>query len=145
MKSPYPFSPTEDSLLGQILMELFKERGRQVELQSIFQSYLEEGQTSFHFTPNSTKSTLMTILPSEFRKVQEEGNSNLLTKKFEELLQPPIKMDVVLEILEWIITGIADSEISINILNLFLKKNIIDKDILNIIIKKYDEMVVSEV
>ena len=144
MKSPYPFSPYEDSLLGQILMEIFTEKGQADELHSIFQSYLQEGQTSFYFTPNSNKSTLLTILPSQFREAQVGGNPNEFSDKFSLLLQPPVKMDVVLEIMEWILTGIAEPDISLTVLNRFLNKPIIDKEILNNIINKYEKMVVTE-
>ncbi len=64
---PYPFFPLEDSLLGQILSEIYSEKGKLQNLQSAMQTYLKEGKTSFYFTPRTDKSTDLTILPPVFR------------------------------------------------------------------------------
>ena len=93
--------------------------------------YLKEGKTSFYFTPRTDKSTDLTILPPVFRKLHSENNTEAIKTKFKELLYPPstdIRMDVVLELLEWVLTGIASIEVSEELLKLLLGEDLVDSE-----------------
>jgi hypothetical protein len=144
---PYPFFPLEDSLLGQILCEIYSEKGKLQNLQSALQMYLKEGKTSFYFTPRTDKSTDLTILPPVFRKYHSENNVEAIKNKFKELLHPPftdIRMDVVLELLEWVLTGIASNEISEELLKLLLGDDLVDSELIPMVIERYEKMVIAE-
>jgi hypothetical protein len=144
---PYPFFPLEDSLLGQILYEIYSEKGKLQNLQSALQKYLKEGKTSFYFTPRTDKSTDLTILPPVFRKYHSENNVEAIKTKFRELLHPPftdIRMDVVLELLEWVLTGIASNEISEELLKLLLGDDLVDSELIPMVIERYEKMVTAE-
>ena len=144
---PYPFFPLEDSLLGQILSEIYSEKGKLQNLQSAMQMYLKEGKTSFYFTPRTDKSTDLTILPPVFRKLHSENNTEAIKTKFKELLYPPstdIRMDVVLELLEWVLTGIASIEVSEELLKLLLGEDLVDSELIQLVIVKYEKMVTAE-
>jgi hypothetical protein len=67
--------------------------------------------------------------------------------KFKELLYPPssdIRMDVVLEVLEWILTGIASIEVSEELLKLLLGEDLVDSEVIQSVIDKYEKMVTAE-
>lgn len=144
MKQPYPFYPLEDSLLGQILAEIYTDRDRLDELKSKFTFYLEEGHPSFYFTPKSTKSSLLTILPNQFRNLFDRGDNDKILEKFQSLLKPPVNMDVVLEILEWIITGLSSKETSFTLLKELLKDESLELTLIDSINEKYIKYLQSE-
>lgn len=144
---PYPFYPLEDSLLGQILSEIYSEKGNLHSIQSVFQKYLQEGQTSFYFTPRTDKSTDLTVLPPVFRKLYAEEKIDEMRQKFLDLLHPSIgqvRMDVVLEVLEWILTGLASPQVSEQLLKVLLDDESVDSSLLSKILEKYEKMVTSE-
>lgn len=144
MKQNYPFYPLEDSLLGQILLEIFSQRDRAKEIQTKFSNYLQEGEPSFYFTSNSIKATQMSVLPPQFRRLYESGDKEAIRAKFVSLLEPPVKMDLVLEILEWVITGLASEEISLLLLGELLRDTSLEHSIYSEINEKYQKMIHSE-
>jgi hypothetical protein len=147
MKQPFPFNPLEDNLLGQILCGIYSEKGNLPELKNKIQSLIPEGETSFYFTPRTDKSTLLTILPDQFRKMHAENNIEGMKVRLNELVQPPdkiIRLDVILELLEWVITGLSSDIVSLELLRVLLGEGLIDLDIVQLIIQKYEKMVTSE-
>jgi len=144
MKQNYPFHPLEDSLLGQILLEIFSQRDRAKELQTKISKYLQEGEPSFYYTPNSIKSTQMSVLPPQFRRLYESGDREAIKTVFTSLLEPPAKMDLVLEILEWVITGLAAEDLSLFLLGELLQDSSLESTIYSEINEKYLTMIHSE-
>jgi hypothetical protein len=53
-------------------------------------------------------------------------------------------MDVVLEILEWVLTGIASMEVSEELLKLLLGEDLVDSELIQMVIEKYEKMVTAE-
>jgi hypothetical protein len=147
MKQPSPFNPLEDNLLGQILCGIYSEKGNLSELKNKIQSLIPEGETSFYFTPRIDKSTLLTVLPDQFRKMHAENNIEGMKVQLNELVHPPdkiIRLDVILELLEWVITGLSSDIVSLELLRVLLGEELIDLDIVQLIIQNYEKMVTSE-
>ena len=147
MKQPFPFYPLEDNLLGQILSGIYSEKGKLTDLKNRFQSFTKEGESSLYFTPRSDKSTLLTVLPDQFRKMHAENNIEGMKVRFKELLNPEdksIKLDVILELLEWVITGLSSENVSLELLQVLLGSDLVDLEIINLIKENYEKMVTLE-
>jgi hypothetical protein len=79
--------------------------------------------------------------------LHSENNTEAIKTKFKELLYPPstdIRMDVVLELLEWVLTGIASIEVSEELLKLLLGEDLVDSELIQLVIDKYEKMVTAE-
>jgi hypothetical protein len=131
-KTPFPFDPFVDSLLGEKILYVFE--SFHLSRKDLLDALLKQtNQTSFFFTPNATKQTLMVTFPAQIRnhianneyaKVGEIlmglANGSLSDNQVSAL-------DVTLELLEWLLTGFEiDDEIVIIMNRLFACPRIIN-------------------
>jgi hypothetical protein len=76
-----------------------------------------------------------------------ENNIEGMKVRFAELLSPEdksIKLDVILEVLEWVITGLSSENVSLELLQVLLGSDLVDLEIINQITKNYEKMVTLE-
>lgn len=144
MKSPFPFDPLNDSLLGKILGDIAENKKEREVLWDAIESHSSSGQ--FFFTSNANKQILMNTLPVQLRAWIEEKDLDKLKEELTTLIQGSLKksqapaMDVFLELAEWIVTGFEDNSLKLEILNLFTNyKYPIEENVLLQIQQKYDE------
>ncbi|MCB1176490.1 MAG: hypothetical protein KDK36_02820 [Leptospiraceae bacterium] len=122
MKSPFPFYPLEDNLLGKILLDIAEKRG---EREFLFQAVnSHKNSSNFFFTPNSKKQVIMNTLPVKLRTLISENKLTQLKKELLYLIdgnegnnELP-SMDIFMEILEWIITGFESLDLKIELIHL---------------------------
>lgn len=137
MKKLYPFNPVEDSLIGNIIFNIFKEESRERSFQEAINSYILEGDT-YYFTPRNKKQTIMDIYPSKIRVWISQKKFDEIKNFFLDLLHGKLtdlpSMDIALELFEWILTGFQEEELSKGIFEILTnsKFHLQDNHLLNI-------------
>lgn len=120
-KSPYPFYPFQDSLLGQILDQLHSERGSQRKLQDSLKALLQNETENFVFTSRPEKQLYFETFPPKARKWIENKDSESFHSEFQMLLkrkgEVPGRMDIVLEVMEWLISGFDEDNMCADLLS----------------------------
>ncbi|TGL61812.1 VanZ family protein [Leptospira ognonensis] len=142
-KSPFPFDPFQDSLLGEKICFVWTSLHHSQK--DLMDSLLSNtNQTAFYFTPNATKQTLMVSYPSKIREFLSKGEY----QKIEEILLALAKgsltenklsaLDITLELLEWLLTGFdVDEQIVIFFNSLFAQPQIIDLSFVEMVRAEY--------
>lgn len=134
-KSPYPFYPFQDSLLGQILNQMYSEKGEQENLKNALNAHLVNEEESFVFTARSEKQIYFETFPPKARKWMEKKDTESFHLEFQSLLKrrgdSAGKMDIVLEIMEWLISGFEENNMCADLLNksVFPGLNLLPEDI----------------
>jgi hypothetical protein len=144
MKSPFPFDPLEDNLLGKILAEIAESRKERDLLKKAVYSHSSSSQ--FFFTPNASKQVVMNTFPVQLRSWIEAKDYSKLKKELSILIQGSAEkkqnpsMDLFMELAEWIITGFEDMQLKQEILNLFTNYQYkIEQSDIQELQKKYEE------
>jgi hypothetical protein len=120
MKQVYQYKPLEDSLLGQILKLVYGKQSTDVSLlEKALESNLSEGRF-FTGTKKSEKQTLLRILPDRFRTYIQKKDISKAIQEFSLLVKgdksTEPKIDLALEILEWILSGFEEDEMTMELL-----------------------------
>ena len=139
-----PFQFSQDSFLGKLITEAWIESGRpEQELTDALNSSLVEGQ-QFYITPNAEKQVLMNLLPVQFRKDIEHSDYLMVGEKIEDLVKgnshitPTPKVDIALELIEWILTGFELDDLVLDLIKIvFNKKPEFPPDFIAVIRRKY--------
>lgn len=125
-----PFQFSQDSFLGKLILEAWIQTGgNEKELIDALNSNLEEGQ-AFYITPNAEKQVLLNLLPAGFRKDIEHSDYVLVGEKIQDLVKgnshitPTPKLDVALDIIEWVLTGFDLTEVVQDLLNIVFNKKL---------------------
>ncbi|MCC6275408.1 MAG: hypothetical protein IT569_06100 [Leptospiraceae bacterium] len=133
----YAYQPLEDSFFGKLIGEVLGVQGiSKQEIRDSIYSNLADLQIAAHFvgTPKTEKRIIMNILPEKIRKWIFDGNFQSVKDEFQLLafgdgrnLKP--KIDVALEILEWIFTGFENDELVLELIRILTgHKFAIEKD-----------------
>ena len=121
----HEFSFFQDSVLGKLLLDSWIETGGDSD--ELIKSVGSENPC---FTPNSEKQVLMTLLPQQLRKHIEHGEDMLVVEKIEDLVRgnnhitPEPKLDIALELVEWILTGFEKDDLVMDLLNMITSKKL---------------------
>lgn len=148
MKQPYPFNPIEDSLIGSIINQVFKEEDLEKTFQEAILSYKSE-ESHYFFTPRSKKQTILDIYPSKIRVWILQKKHEEIKNFFFDLLKGKLtglpSMDIALELFEWILTGFLEEELNKILLELLTNFQItISSEQVSKIQKKYFEFLEQE-
>ncbi|XDD48471.1 VanZ family protein [Leptospira sp. WS39.C2] len=117
-KKPYPFSPFEDSLVGEKILLVWQDSHHsEKNLKDHLLLALNLKEDQLLFTPNGIKQQLMVSYPTEIRKLISENKTSEIPKLLFEIAkgtttaysQPAI--DICFELIEWLLTGFDLDEI----------------------------------
>lgn len=122
MSNTYQYKPLEDSLLGKAIADVWLSYSFKLEeLENAIQSNLNPKYSFFTGTKKSEKQILMGILPDKIRKWISNGNTNDIQDQLKQLISgtesSPPKIDIALELMEWILTGFDKDDIFVVLLN----------------------------
>jgi len=127
----YPFKPLEDHFFGSIIANVWKAIGGDFDkLNLAIHSRLVGDRKHYTCTSKGDKIVLMNIYPSQFRKYIQNKQKDKLFSEFEKLITSKVpntiaRLDVAMDLLEWIYTGFPDDEdISKQLLLLLVNKQI---------------------
>lgn len=112
------------------------------ELNLVFQNF-KKNEVDFYFTTRVEKQNILNILPDKIRKKHSEKAFDEIFEMLYSLLNSDssVKMDIALELLEWITLGLSDSELSLHLYNkLFPTSLQLNQDFLNYFLLKYDSL-----
>lgn len=124
-KSGFPFHPLEDFVLGEVLGRTLVALGHsKEEIQKAILSHLREGQQEFFFTPNAKKQILLQSMPVELRSFLEAGKEKEVLDIFQKTISEEGRLDLALELLEWIFTGFEKEELVRSIFSIVLNHKI---------------------
>jgi len=131
-KDRYPFDPFVDSLLGEKIMVVWKSFAHSPK-ELIDALLVNTKQSSFVFTTNATKQTLMVAYPNQIRvliseKKYKEIGELLMGLADGSLTESKVaSLDLTFELIEWLLTGFDIDEQIVSYFNLlFYKPHIID-------------------
>ncbi|EQA64083.1 MULTISPECIES: hypothetical protein [Leptospira] len=135
VNSGFPFHPFQDFLLGEVFLKTLLESGvsSQAAEEAIL-SHLPPGRNHFVFTPNAKKQTLLNLYPEKIRNLLRENQEEGIKQEFRNMIKIEERMDLALELLEWLFTGFDErqrllSELFSLILNdkISLPENFLDR------------------
>jgi len=120
-KTPYPFLPFQDSLLGQILFQMHSEKGELQKLKDSLNVYFQNENETFVFTSRPEKQIYFETFPPKARKWIENRDAESFHLEFQNLLKRrgdlAGRMDIVLEIMEWLISGFDEDSMCADLLS----------------------------
>jgi hypothetical protein len=109
-KTPFPFDPFVDSLLGEKLLLVWKSL-HHTEKDLLDSLRIHVLSQTFYFTPNASKQTLMVKYPNMIRDYLEKKEFGRIGEMLIGLargnlseIQSP-HLDVAFELMEWMLTG----------------------------------------
>ncbi|TGN14539.1 VanZ family protein [Leptospira ilyithenensis] len=144
-KKPFPFLPFVDSLFGEKLLQVWIQTGRE-EKELIHQLAAKFSAEEFYFTPNAIKQSIMVRYPEQIRKYINERDFESLNRLIFQIGQGTSEginkpaLDVVFELLEWMITGYEDDQMIVNILvRLFDNEGILNQDFVEKVRAEYQK------
>ena len=112
----FPFKPLEDHFFGHLIGNVWKVTNGDFEKlnRAIHSSLLGELQ-HYTCTPKGDKIVLMNIYPNQFRKYLELKQYDKLYSEFTKLITAKIpetipRLDIALDLLEWIFIGFPDED-----------------------------------
>jgi hypothetical protein len=127
----FPFKPLEDHFFGILIGNVWKATDGDLDkLNRAIHSRLVGELPHYTCTPKGDKIVLMNIYPNQFRKYIETKKYDKLYFEFERLITAKVpetipRLDIAMDLLEWLFTGFPDQEeISRNLLILLTKKQI---------------------
>ncbi|TGK09053.1 hypothetical protein EHO60_13625 [Leptospira fletcheri] len=119
-KSGFPFHPLEDSVLGEVFARTLELSGiSRAEANAAILSHLKQAG-EFQFTPNSKKQVLLQSMPSMFRELLEQEKDSEILETFRKEIQEEGRLDLALELLEWIFTGYEKEALVVALFELLL-------------------------
>ncbi|TGM07935.1 hypothetical protein EHQ76_04230 [Leptospira barantonii] len=142
----FPFHPFQDFLLGEVLLKTLKETGVPAEAaEEAVLSHLPSDQKNFVFTPNAKKQTLLNLYPEKIRNFLKTGKKEEIKKEFKTMIATEGRMDLALELLEWLFTGFDEKELLNELFSLVLNDRIsLAEDFLNRLKKNYEDEVLKD-
>ena len=127
----FPFKPLEDHFFGVLIGNVWKAiDGDFDKLNRAIHSRLIGDLQHYTFTPKGDKIVLMNIYPNQFRKYIENKQNEKLYSEFEKLITEKIpdtiaRLDVAMDLLEWLFTGFPEKEfLAQNLLVILANKQI---------------------
>lgn len=137
----FPFHPLQDFVLGEVLDRSLQRLGvSKAQTEGAILSHLQEGRPNFVFTPNAKKQTLMQSLPVQFRTWMEVGEDEKLLQNFRTMIREEGRLDLALELLEWIFTGFEREELIRSLFSLVLNdKIVLPPEFMGVLREEYDK------
>ncbi|PNV77042.1 hypothetical protein [Leptospira inadai] len=121
----YPFRPLQDFVLGEVLGRTLERLGTPIlETEAAILSHLSPGIREFQFTPNSKKQVLLQSMPSQFRSFLELGKELELLEVLHKTIAVEGRLDLALELIEWIFTGFEKEDLVRRLFTLVLNGKI---------------------
>lgn len=144
--SGFPFHPFQDFLLGEVIFKTLKELNISSETaEDAVRSHLSPGQKDFVFTPNAKKQTLMNLYPEKIRGFLKAGKTEEIKKEFRTMISSEGKLDLALELLEWLFTGFEEKKLLNELFSLVLNDKItLPENFLETLEKNYEEEVLKD-
>ncbi len=139
-KQGFPFHPLEDFVLGEVLGKALERLGipKEKTAEAIL-SHLPEGQSQFLFTPNSKKQILLQSIPVELRGFLDAGKDEEVFFVFRKTIREEGRLDLALELIEWIFTGFDREDLVRALFSLVLNDKIsLPADFYSVLKKEYD-------
>lgn len=118
----FPFYPFRDFLLGEVIFKTLQEDGvSPQDAEDAVLSHLTSDKKCFVFTPNAKKQTLLNLYPEKIRGLLKTDQEEKIRQEFCNMIQTEGKMDLALELLEWLFTGFEERRKLLNeLFSLFL-------------------------
>ncbi|MCH1913823.1 hypothetical protein L9Z41_18535 [Leptospira noguchii] len=105
----FPFYPFRDFLLGEVIFKTLQEDGiSSKDAEDAVLSHLTSGKKHFVFTPNAKKQTLLNLYPEKIRNLLKANQEEKIKQEFCNMIQAEERMDLALELLEWLFTGFEE-------------------------------------
>ncbi|EKN90067.1 hypothetical protein LEP1GSC034_4008 [Leptospira interrogans str. 2003000735] len=122
----FPFYPFRDFLLGEVIFKTLQEDGvSPQDAEDAVLSHLTSDKKCFVFTPNAKKQTLLNLYPEKIRGLLKTDQEEKIRQEFCNMIQTEGKMDLALELLEWLFTGFEERRKLLNeLFSLFLNDKI---------------------
>ncbi|AOP36239.1 hypothetical protein A0128_19620 [Leptospira tipperaryensis] len=142
----FPFHPFQDFLLGEVIFKTLKELNVSPDLaEEAVRSHLPPDQKDFVFTPNAKKQTLMNLYPEKIRGFLKAGKTEEIKKEFRMMIASEGKLDLALELLEWLFTGFEEKKLLNELFSLVLNDKIsLPENFLEVLKKNYEEEVLKD-
>ncbi|PJZ52843.1 hypothetical protein [Leptospira adleri] len=142
----FPFHPFQDFLLGEVIFKTLKELNVPSEAaEDAVRSHLPSGRKDFLFTPNAKKQTLMNLYPEKIRDFLKAGKKEEIKKEFRTMISSEGKLDLALELLEWLFTGFEEKELLNELFSLVLNDKItLPENFIETLKKNYEEEVLKD-
>lgn len=125
VSSGFPFDPFRDFLLGEVFLKTLLENGvsSQVAEEAIL-SHLPPGRNHFLFTPNAKKQTLLNLYPEKIRNLLKSKKNAEIREEFSAMIATEGRMDLALELIEWLFVGFDERELLNDLFSLILNDKI---------------------
>lgn len=122
----FRFYPFRDFLLGEVIFKTLQEDGvSPQDAEDAVLSHLTSDKKCFVFTPNAKKQTLLNLYPEKIRGLLKTDQEEKIRQEFCNMIQTEGKMDLALELLEWLFTGFEERRKLLNeLFSLFLNDKI---------------------
>ncbi|EMY13614.1 hypothetical protein LEP1GSC043_4734 [Leptospira weilii str. Ecochallenge] len=147
VNSGFPFYPFRDFLLGEVLLKTLLESGvsSQTAEEAIL-SHLSPGRNHFVCTPNAKKQTLLNLYPEKIRNLLREDREEGIKQEFRNMIKIEERMDLALELLEWLFSGFEDKRsLLIGLFSLFLNDKVsLQENFLDRLKKNYEEEILKD-
>ncbi|MBW0435014.1 hypothetical protein HGB47_15485 [Leptospira yasudae] len=142
----FPFHPFRDFLLGEVLFKTLQEDGVNVaDAEAAVLSHLPSDKRNFVFTPNAKKQTLLNLYPEKIRGLLKSKKGNEIKQEFKTMIATEGRMDLALELLEWLFTGFDERELLNELFSLILNDRIpLQEGFLDRLKKNYEEEVLKD-
>ncbi|EKO31744.1 hypothetical protein [Leptospira santarosai] len=144
--SGFPFDPLRDFLLGEVFLKTLLENGvsSQVAEEAIL-SHLPAGRDHFVFTPNAKKQTLLNLYPEKIRNLLKSKKNAEIREEFSAMIATEGRMDLALELLEWLFVGFDERELLNDLFSLILNDKIpLGDGFLDRLKKNYEEEILKD-
>ncbi|WP_061219420.1 hypothetical protein [Leptospira weilii] len=147
VNSGFPFYPFRDFLLGEVLLKTLLESGvsSQTAEEAIL-SHLPPGRNHFVCTPNAKKQTLLNLYPEKIRNLLREDREEGIKQEFRNMIKIEERMDLALELLEWLFSGFEDKRsLLIGLFSLFLNDKVsLPENFLDRLKRNYEKEVLKD-
>ncbi|AXR62576.1 hypothetical protein [Leptospira mayottensis] len=146
VNSGFPFYPFRDFLLGEVFLKTLLESGvsSQTAEEAIL-SHLPSGRNHFVFTPNAKKQTLLNLYPEKIRNLLRENQEEEIKQEFRNMIKIEERMDLALELLEWLFVGFDERELLNDLFSLILNDKIpLGDGFLDRLKKNYEEEILKD-
>lgn len=122
----FRFILSEIFLLGEVIFKTLQEDGvSPQDAEDAVLSHLPSDKKCFVFTPNAKKQTLLNLYPEKIRGLLKTDQEEKIRQEFCNMIQTEGKMDLALELLEWLFTGFEERRKLLNeLFSLFLNDKI---------------------
>ncbi|WP_061249524.1 hypothetical protein [Leptospira alstonii] len=143
----FPFHPFRDFLLGEVFLKTLIESGVSLkQAEDAVLSHLPSDQKHFVFTPNAKKQTLLNLYPEKIRNLLKADQDEEIKQEFRNMIRADGRMDLALELLEWLFTGFDERRRLLNeLFSLILNDKIsLPENFLDRLKKNYEEEVLKD-